>query len=241
MNVRASSSSTSEKKGRVIGGDIVEVVEEEEGDDGKIWYLIRYDDNKEGYVRSDFVKKGRVRIRPKEKDLIDFLRLPVREQKYYFQPQLVVFPEWRQFPVYSGPGKDYIRGQDIALVSTNGKIQVFGFDGDWILIQYSIKGKRLRIGYIEAKYLPEEYLDEDGKPNPDMIQRLEFEYHTVTVKNSLSITDDPLVSQQGLADVEAGTRVTRLGYLEGWSHVELVERNGNVKVRGFIRNKDLED
>ena len=180
--------------------------------------------------------------RKKERDLIDLLNLPVREQRYFMQPTLVVFKEGRRFPVYSGPGQDYVRGQDIAVVSTNGKIQVFGYDGKWILIQYSVMGIRLRMGYIEAKYLPEEYLDPLGFPKDELIRELEFEYQSVRTKEDTVITDDPLVGQATLMKIEEGTRVMRLGYLEGWAHVESVHRTEEgtlVKVRGFIRNNLL--
>ena len=244
LNVRKTPSSSGKVIGRLVQGDIVHVVGEVESEDGRIWYEIEYDEDNEktGFARSDFIKKGRYRVRKKERDLIDMLNLPVRDQRFFLQPILVVFKEGRRFPVYSGPGTDYIRGQDIAVVSTNGKIQVFGYDGKWILIQYSVMGIRLRMGYIEARYLPEEYLDLLGYPKDDKIRELEFEYRTVRVKEDTQITDDPLVGQANLVAVQEGTRVMRLGYLEGWAHVEHVYRKENgelVKVRGFIRNSLL--
>ena len=246
VNVRRSPSSSGKVIGRLVQGDIVQVIGEVESEDGKHWYEIEYgeDDENTGFARSDFIKKGRYRVRKKERDLIDLLNLPVRQQRYFMQPILVVFKEGRRFPVYSGPGQDYIRGQDIAVVSTNGKIQVFGYDGKWILIQYSVMGIRLRMGYIEAKYLPEEYLDELGYPKDDRIRELEFEYQSVKTKEKTVITDDPLVGQATLVGIEEGTRVMRLGYLEGWAHVEYVTRTEKgelVKVRGFIRNNLLEE
>ena len=42
-----------------------------------------------------------------------------------------------------------------ARVSTNGWIQVFGSEGDWILVQYDITDTHNRIGYIEKDALPD--------------------------------------------------------------------------------------
>lgn len=62
---------------------------------------------------------------------------------------LVTFTSNQTYAVYSAPDRKSIRGaKGRARVSTNGWIQVFGSDGDWILVQYDITDKHNRIGYI---------------------------------------------------------------------------------------------
>ncbi len=57
----------------------------------------------------------------------------------------------QKYPVYTSPGDNYSRsGNGKASVYTNGWVQVFGREGDWLLIQYSIKDRQMRLGYIPA-------------------------------------------------------------------------------------------
>lgn len=52
---------------------------------------------------------------------------------------LVSFTSNQTYPVYSAPDSKSVRGaKDRARVSTNGWIQVFGSESDWILVQYDI-------------------------------------------------------------------------------------------------------
>ena len=60
------------------------------------------------------------------------------------------------YAVYSGPGKQYYREADgKAAVSANDWVQVFGMDGDWVLVQYRIRNALLRFGYIQKKRVEE--------------------------------------------------------------------------------------
>ena len=53
---------------------------------------------------------------------------------------LVSFTSNQTYPVYSAPDSKSIRGaKSRARVSTNGWIQVFGSEGDWILVQYDVE------------------------------------------------------------------------------------------------------
>lgn len=57
---------------------------------------------------------------------------------------LVSFTSNQTYPVYSAPDSRSIRGaKGRARVSTNGWIQVFGSEGDWILVQYDITDIRV--------------------------------------------------------------------------------------------------
>ena len=58
--------------------------------------------------------------------------------------------------VYAAPDSKSLRGaKGRARVSTNGWIQVFGSEGDWILVQYDITDTHNRIGYIEKDARPD--------------------------------------------------------------------------------------
>lgn len=98
------------------------------------------------------------------------------------QGQVIDFPKGKKYPVYSGPGEDYRRlGDDgNATVSTNGWIQVFGREGNWLLIQYNIRDGRNRFGYITASALPG---DAD-------VPELNFTHKAGVLDGSA--TDDPL-------------------------------------------------
>ena len=59
---------------------------------------------------------------------------------------LVSFTSNQTYPVYSAPDSKSVRGaKDRARVSTNGWIQVFGSESDWILVQYDITDTHNRI------------------------------------------------------------------------------------------------
>ena len=74
--------------------------------------------------------------------------------------QVISFTGNQTYAVYSAPDKKSIRGaKSRARVSTNGWIQVFGYEDDWILVQYDITKEHNRIGYIYKNALPK---DVDG-------------------------------------------------------------------------------
>ena len=64
---------------------------------------------------------------------------------------IVQFTSNQTYAVYSAPDSKSIRGaKGRARVSTNGWIQVFGSDGDWILVQYDITDKGRIYRYFTA-------------------------------------------------------------------------------------------
>lgn len=70
---------------------------------------------------------------------------------------VVSFASKQTYAVYAAPDSKGIRGANgRARVSTNDWIQVFGTDGDWLLVQYAITDSHFRIGYIDKKALPED-------------------------------------------------------------------------------------
>lgn len=135
----------------------------------------------------------------------------------------VTFTGKQKYEVYSAPDKSSIRGANgKAAVSTNSWIQVFGREGDWILVQYSIDTSHYRFGYISAKALPK---------NTDVPQ-LAFHRTNVWSIGNVNLTDDPLYSRTALAVIPDKTPLTWLATLGEWAYVELT-LNGQL-TRGFI-------
>ena len=140
-----------------------------------------------------------------------------------FSASTVDFTANQVYPVYSAPSNKSIRGaNNRALVSTNDWIQVFGADGDWILVQYSISSSHYRIGYIYKNALP------DGT----IVDDLALTSVPAVVNYDVEVTDDPLVSQKKLASVAENTKVTCLGTMGDWSYIESTEDGKTF--RGFV-------
>ncbi len=132
------------------------------------------------------------------------------------------------YPVFSAPDKNSIRGaKSRARVSTNGWIQVFGYEDDWILVQYDITKKHNRIGYIYRNALPREV----------EVPELNLKKADAVVNYDVEVTDDPLVSQAALAKLTENSRVICLGTMGTWTYVE-GEENGK-RFRGFIPTECL--
>lgn len=71
--------------------------------------------------------------------------------------EVMPFTPGQTYAVYSAPDSRSIRGaKGRARVSTNGWIQVFGAEGDWLLVQYAITPEHCRIGYIDRNALPQD-------------------------------------------------------------------------------------
>ena len=65
------------------------------------------------------------------------------------------FDAGQTYAVYSAPDVKSLRGAGgKSKVSTNDWVQVFGREGDWLLVQYDVEDKYYRIGYISAKAIP---------------------------------------------------------------------------------------
>lgn len=147
------------------------------------------------------------------------------------EPVLVDFPAGKQYAVYTGPGKHYMRAGagGNASVSTSGWIQVFGVEGDWALIQYNVNDTTNRFGYIARDALPE------GTQVPE----LAFSAQPLSPVPGGFITDDPLRNELELVLVDAGSAgaMSRLGSIFGWLYVEYTPAEGKP-IRGFIREND---
>lgn len=135
----------------------------------------------------------------------------------------IKFTGGKKYAVFTGPGKDYLRGaKKKASVSTNDWIQVFGEDDGWILIQYAVKKDTYRFGYIEAKALPKN----------TKVKALDFNTSIAVTVADTEITDDPLHSKQKLGTVPAGEEVLWFATMDTWAYVETDV--DDVPVRGFV-------
>lgn len=145
-----------------------------------------------------------------------------------FTAEVIAFTGDQTYAVFSAPDRKSIRGaKGKARVSTNGWIQVFGYEGDWILVQYDITKDHNRIGYIYKNALPR---DVD-------VPELQWNKTSAVVNYNVEVTDDPLVSRTPLARLTENTRVTCLGIMGSWTYIE-AEENG-VCFRGFVPSESV--
>lgn len=116
---------------------------------------------------------------------------------------LVSFTSNQTYPVYSAPDSKSVRGaKDRARVSTNGWIQVFGSESDWILVQYDITDTHNRIGYIYKNALPADVT----------VPELNLTSIPSVVHYDVEVTDDPLVSRTPLARLTENSKVNLPGH-----------------------------
>lgn len=123
-----------------------------------------------------------------------------------------------KWDVYSGPGTQYYReANGKASVSTNDWIQVFGREGEWVLIQYRVSGAKLRFGYVHQSALAD----------PSQAPELKFESVPLEQDNDF-VTSDPLGVSERIDLSGESWPMTRLAVLGGetWMYVELTLPNG---------------
>ena len=136
---------------------------------------------------------------------------------------LVSFTSNQTYPVYSAPDSKSVRGaKDRARVSTNGWIQVFGSESDWILVQYDITDTHNRIGYIYKNALPADVT----------VPELNLTSIPSVVHYDVEVTDDPLVSRMPLARLTENSKVTCLGTMGEWTYIEA--EADKERFRGFV-------
>ena len=110
--------------------------------------------------------------------------------------EVMSFTPGQTYAVYSAPDSRSIRGaKGRARVSTNGWIQVFGAEGDWLLVQYAITPEHCRIGYIDKNALPQDMV----------VPPLALEAVPAIVSYDVSVTDDPLMSQTPMTRLTENT------------------------------------
>ena len=137
--------------------------------------------------------------------------------------QLISFTGDQTYAVFSAPDKKSVRGaKGRARVSTNGWIQVFGSEGDWILVQYDITKDHNRIGYIYKNALPKEVT----------VPELSLTNTAAVVNYNVEVTDDPLVSKTPLVKLTENSKVTCLGTMGEWTYIE--GTSDGKRFRGFV-------
>ena len=148
-------------------------------------------------------------------------------------------PQGQSYPVYSGPGTDYLRAGDNATLSTNDGVQVFGqLDGrgpkwmeKWVLIQYDTGHGRYRFGYIQLPLLL------------SLQSSMTFLWETLpweelrVFSTPTPLTDDPLGQRQPLLELPEGSQALRLGRMGEWAYVEV--QQDAVRARGFVPESTL--
>lgn len=140
----------------------------------------------------------------------------------------VRFTSGQKFPVYSGPGEQYVRAAGgKAMVSTNDWIQVFGTEKGWAMIQYDITSDHMRIGFIEASALP----------NNAQVSPLHLNANAASLAQAASLTDDPLFSRESIAQLPSGQQLIYLARMGDWAYVEA--QLGGSAVRGFVPRSSL--
>ena len=143
---------------------------------------------------------------------------------YTLEAQRAVFPAEERYAVYSGPGEDYLRGAGgKAAVSTNGSIQVFCRENDWLMIQYAIDHDHSRIGWIHAA-------------SSVSVSELPAPSCSATLQKDALITDDPFCSEAPLLSFSMNMEVDVLAQAGDWCYVE--GRSGDW-FRGFVRKDQL--
>ncbi len=138
------------------------------------------------------------------------------------EAHLVDFPRGEKYSVYTGPGEQYERVNNKAVVSTNDWIQVFGVEQGYAMIQYAITSGQRRIGYINAVFLPDNA----------SVSTLEFSYIPAVITQKTELTDDPLGGRTSLHTIRDGTEVLLLAVMDDWMYVEW--NGGEKPVRGFV-------
>ena len=134
------------------------------------------------------------------------------------------------YAVYSAPDVKSIRGAGgKSKVSTNDWVQVFGREGDWLMVQYDVNDKFYRIGFIDAKAIPA------GMTVPE----LSLTNDAVVTMEAVKVTDDPLGNQGTLVEIPADSHVTRLGTMGDWSYIEGTK--DEKLYRGFVLSNVLSD
>lgn len=132
----------------------------------------------------------------------------------------------KKLSVYSGPGTSYYRGANgKAMASTNGKVYACGWEDGWLMVMYWTNGGSVRVGFTPSKDVGEQ-VD---------LPMLRFAYASAEITARCTLTDDPVMTNQKLATLNAGTRVTFLSEFinsQRWAYVETTVEG--KPARGFI-------
>lgn len=144
-------------------------------------------------------------------------------------PVRIQFRRDERYPVYTGPGENYVRANNgKALVSTNDWIDVFGTDGEWVLIQYAKNDGAWRRGYIPRSALP---------PGVTVNEIIKANVQS-TILGNCDLTDDPEMSRESLVRLTGGMAATFLHRDGDWAYVEVSV--GGSKYRGYVPSASVQ-
>ena len=144
------------------------------------------------------------------------------------------FGSKQNFPVYSGPGENYVRANNGKAAYGGGTARIFGVCGDWVMIGYGLSGGGYRIGYLSGAALKKL---ENVK---GQVKELAFENRLAYADNYCRLTDDPIMKQKMIYTIPQGTAVTVLSTMgKAWTYVEVETPAGPM--RGFVWSIHLID
>lgn len=146
--------------------------------------------------------------------------------------------------IYSGPGVNYFRAADgKAEYGSPEDLEVYGKEGNWILVCYWFGGSQRRMGYVlpnnDARLI---------KPWDWDIPVLSFAYANAVISKDCVLTDDPFRSMRMVSSLDKDTKITYLATLpEGhsdidrnWAYVEVEtevminQQKRTALTRGFV-------
>lgn len=132
----------------------------------------------------------------------------------------------KKLRVYSGPDTSYFRGANgKAMASTNGKVYACGWEDGWLMVMYWTNGGSVRVGFTPSKDVAE----------PVDLPTLRFAYEDAEITARCTLTDDPVMTNQKLATLTKGTRVTFLSEFVNstrWAYIETTVEG--KPARGFV-------
>ncbi|MBQ5897461.1 MAG: hypothetical protein IIW81_03240, partial [Oscillospiraceae bacterium] len=125
------------------------------------------------------------------------------------------FAPGQKFTVYESPSGP-IAANGKGIVSTNGDIDVFGYDNGYMLIRYEISENRHRIGYIYGEDFGDMY---SLPPLYDI-----WQYGRARVTEKTCLTDDPFLSQSSILTLHPGDTLITLYTLDDFLYVRIGTR-----------------
>ena len=155
---------------------------------------------------------------------------PVTPTDFYTPISVTLRPR-EKYDVFAAPGRDSYRAANgKAVMSTNDWVQIFGEEDGWVLVQYDISRDQMRFGYVDASVLPKD----------TEVQTLHwYDLPDQSVKVNISVTDDPLVSRNIIAYLNAGDTVKVLSSFGNWYYIEMTNAQGET-LRGFIPQTSID-
>lgn len=155
---------------------------------------------------------------------------PVTPTDFYTPVSVDLRPR-EKYDVFAAPGRDSYRpANGKAVMSTNDWVQIFGEEDGWVLVQYDISSEQMRFGYVDASVLPRD---------TEVQSLIWYDLPEQTMKYAALVTDDPLVSNNAIHNLDAGDRVKVLSSFGNWYYIETTDHYGR-SLRGFVRKNCID-